>query len=244
MAEQSPGNPVENQDYSAIECSLADAHKKLSKLHDIQRASRVQLMVLVIALVVVMLIFGARIYGRVQENFNHNQVRSQLLERLPILGQDIAKQLEPVLHQVAPVYGQELKNRIVKIAPDLRDDADQLLKELPNQIHDDIIGLLKQSIERVAVSTKMDTQKRFPYLTDERAYSVMQHLTDALDRESQVVTQKFQGIFTHELQNVHDIFTRFDVPPVDKKDQSQIQREMIHHLLMYVDSLIMDDAVE
>ncbi|MBL4700565.1 MAG: hypothetical protein JKX85_04830 [Phycisphaeraceae bacterium] len=244
MAEQSPGNQVENQNLSAIECSLADAHKKLSKLHDVQRASRVQLMVLVGALVLVMLIFGARIYGRVKQNFNHNQVRSQLLERLPILGQDIAKQLEPVLHQVAPVYGQQLKDRVVKIAPDLRDDADRLLKELPNQIHEDIMGILKQSIDRVAMSIQMDAKKTFPYLSDQRAHGMMEHLTDALDRESQQVTQKAEGIFAFELQNVHDIFTRFDVPTVNNKDQYQIEREMIHHLLMYLDSQLMTDAAE
>ena len=61
MTDQSPGTPTDPNTLSAIECSLADAHKKLSKLYDIQRASRIQLLVLISALVIVMLIFGARI---------------------------------------------------------------------------------------------------------------------------------------------------------------------------------------
>ena len=239
MSDQTPGEQLTSQDYSAIELSMSDAHKKLAKLHDIQRASRMQLLFLIGALVLIMLIFGARIYGRVLQNFAHEKFKAQLLERLPGIGEHALRQLEPVLHEVAPVYGTQFKNRLVEIAPDLRDDADQLLKELPNQIHGDIMAQLEQSLNRVAVSIQKDTQKTFPYLTDDRAKDIMQHFVDALDRESQKVTKKAEGIFRSELQNVNDIFTRFEVPLDDKKDQDQVQRELIHHLLMYMDKELM-----
>lgn len=240
MSDQTSGKPMAMQDYSAIELSLSDAHQKLAKLQDIQRASRMQLLFLIAALVVVMLIFGARIFGRVKQNFQQDQIKAQLLERLPGIGQHAVRQLKPVLQEVAPVYATAFKNRLIEIAPDLRDDADQLLKEMPKQIHADIMEQLEQSLNRVAVSIQKDTQKTFPYLSDHRAQGMMQHLVDAIDRESQKVTQKADGIFNSELQKVHDILTRFDIPPVDKKDQSQIQRELIHHLLMYMDHELMD----
>ena len=239
MTDQSPGTPTDPNTLSAIECSLADAHKKLSKLYDIQRASRIQLLVLISALVIVMLIFGARIYGRVTHNFNEDQVQQQLLERLPILGQDVAKQLNPVAQQVVPVYAKQIKDRIAEIAPLLRDDADELLKELPHDIHKDIMGRLNASIEKVAASVQKDTQKKFPYLSDQRAHAVMEHFVDALDRESKTITQRADTLLADEMHKVHNIMTQIKVPPVDKKDQTQVQRELIHHLLMYLDSELM-----
>lgn len=239
MTDPSPGTQGETHSLSAIEYSLADAHKKLSKLYDIQRASRVQLLILIGALVVVMLIFGTRIYSRVTENFNQNQVREQLMERLPILGQDVARQINPVLHEVAPVYAGMFKDRLVEIAPILRDDADQLIKDLPKQIHEDVMSKLKQSIDKVGISVQQDTRKMFPYLSDDRALGIMEHLTDALDRESKKVSEKTEVLFAGELHKVNDIMSRIEVPPVDKKDQAQVERELIHHLLMYMDAELM-----
>lgn len=241
MTDQSPGNSEQTQTISAIECSLADAHKKLSKLYDIQRASRIQLLVLVGGLVVVMLIFGVRIYSRVKTNFSQDQVRAQLLDRLPIVGSEVARQFNPVLHEVAPVYVAQLKNRIVKIAPDLRDDADEQIKLLPPQIHEDVMGQLEQTLNRVANSIQQDAKKTFPYLNDDRAHDVLQHFVDALHRESKNVTDNADVIVASEMHKVYNIFSRFDVPPLekDKKDQSQVERELIHHLLLYMDSELM-----
>lgn len=239
MTEQSPGSQTDHSTISAIECSLADAHKKLSKLYDIQRASRIQLLTLIGALMVVMLIFGARIYSRVTENFNQRQVQEQLMERLPILGQDVVKQINPVIQQVAPVYAGMFKERVVQIAPVLRDDADQLLKELPGKIHEDVMTKLNASFEKVAISIQQDTKKSFPYLSDDRAQGIMEHFTDALDRESKTISAKADVMFSNELHKVHDILAQIEVPPVDKKDQNQVERELIHHLLMYLDSELM-----
>ncbi|MFG0250170.1 MAG: hypothetical protein ACF8OB_14880 [Phycisphaeraceae bacterium JB051] len=242
MTEPSPGTPESRGTLNAIEHSLADAHKKLSKLYDIQRASRVQLMLLIAALIAVMLIFGTQIYWRVTENFNRSLVQQQLTERLPILGQDVAQKINPVLHEVAPVYAKQMKDRLIEIAPTLRDDADVLLKELPRQIHDDVISQINASVTRVAQSIQKQTQKQFPYLSDDRAHGIMQHLTDALDRESKAVTAKADVLFTNELHKVYSILEKIDVPPVDKKRQEQVERELIHHLLMYVDSQLMAES--
>jgi hypothetical protein len=242
MSEPSPGTPESQGTIHAIECSLADAQKKLSKLYDIQRASRVQLLLLIAALVAVMLIFGAKIYWRVTENFNRSHVQEQLMSRLPILGQDMVQQINPVLHQVAPVYAQSFKDRLVELAPTLRDDADVMLKELPQQIHEDVLSQINAAVTRVAQSVQKETEKKFPYLSDERALGIMEHLTDVLDRESQTVTQQADVMFTNELHKVYNILEKMEVPPVDKKNQEQVQRELIHHLLMYVDSQIMADT--
>ncbi len=50
---------------------------------------------------------------------------------------------------------------------------------------------------------------------------------------------KAEGYFQKELVRVHDIFGRFEVPPTTGIEKFELERALVHELLMYVDYEVM-----
>ena len=105
-----------------------------------------------------------------------------------------------------------------------------------------MIGLLAKAFLLLVWTTLLqETKKTFPYLSDDRAHGITEHFTDALDRQSTRIASKADAMLVNELHKVHAIMSQIQVPPVDKKDQNHVERELIHHLLMYLDSQLMSE---
>jgi hypothetical protein len=198
------------------------------------------LLVCVLAIVVIMLVFGMSTYRAVQENFQPDKFTAQAQEAALRLQPMVQQKLVNAALDAVPTYRDLAQERLAKVLPQVRQNAQEVVTKLPQDFQDELVTLMKQSAERVAMQVKGDLKTTFPALADAtKSEALLQHLGDSVDRETQAFLNHVTGIFEQEASRVSDVVLRFKVPPTQNADALQLQRQVIHRLLLLADYEVM-----
>jgi len=222
-------------DLAVLTQAVAAAQKKLEELHDLQKAARVQLLLVVCVIVAIMLVFGFKTYNTVKANFAAERMQKVAEDRLPPLMQQGSRMLIAAVQDAAPTYQAVAAERFNAMLPKLRTEAEKQFDELPAKIHDDLMKQLDASATRVTNEILASAKGTFPSLTDAGAVNVLDHFQEALERESTKFRDHALGLIGIEQERLEKVFASFDVRDVAGKDLHDLELQFVHELIRLVD---------
>lgn len=226
-------------DVAALAKSVDDARAKLAMLQELQQASRVQTVLLVLVLVAIVLIFGVKTFTQMRSNFGPEQMETAFWERAPVIANDLQRIGMSALQRSWPSIQEQSLAKVKAVAPKLQADIEERVRTLPDELEAMVVEKLSAASNRVAVTIQQKTKATFPYLADERAEGIALHLADSLGRESDTFTKHAATIVENELHRLGEIFTKFEVPPLENLDDYELERQFAHELIMYADMELM-----
>jgi len=229
---ESPAPPPE-----VVTASMAEeARRKVDELVEIQKATRLQGLVGLLAVVVIILVFGWVTYAKVKSNFETTRMEQQVAEKIQHLTPGTFEHLQGALAHAMPTYRELATQRIKLIGPDLQQKARAALEELPHRIQDDVLKDLRAAAERVGIRIQGDLKTTFPSLADkEEARVHLDRFYESLSKETNEVMDHAENLLVNEMHKLETVLVEFPVPSVEGVERYDLERQFVHLLLNYAD---------
>lgn len=244
------GSPQGSADQKVAELERVadDTRNKISAIVAAQRAGRHQTILATIVIIVIILVFGAKTYSKMKDNFARERFQTIVEQRGPQLMDDAKRALEKARDAVLPVYKEEAMSRFKSSGPVVLDKAKVHLSNLPEELRDDLEQRLDRSVNKAKEAITAHLQERFEGISPETMKGYIDQLHGKLASKENAMLDKMTGIFNKERQRVKKIMVQLPVAPTEGVDERDLDLALLKAALDYasfeVDMVGTDDALD
>jgi acyl carrier protein phosphodiesterase len=215
---------------------------RLDVLRATQSKARTQTLIVVLIIIVMFLVFMGATWSRISGNFNQVAIEKSMKDRSQVILPQAKDRLIKAAKAAAPTYRDLAMARMREAGPQIAAEARARLDKVPQENGEVLHTELQTTFDRVATRVDPDISAAFPSLTDDRKKAILADFHKDVDEENQKIKAHVDQIWTNEMVKMHAAISKFEVALAPGQQQDQAEREFLHALVMYVDSIITQTA--
>jgi len=201
-----------------------------------QQAHRRRVWVLVLIVILMFGVFGWASYVTVRSNFTAEKVQAALEPRLLEVQPLLQREGRAFTANVLPVYQKLASERLPEALPALQQDMVEQVQLFPAAVYEGIVAMLDASMGRLSGKIESEFVRVFPTLEDPASRErIVEHFEDRVNVEFGQVEQRINDMVNREMTKMFAALEGFPVPAAPEGGETEILRQLAHHLLMLAD---------
>ena len=225
------------QRIAELERGVDDASQQLAVLLHQQKVARTQTLVATLVILVIILVFGWKLYGFVTTTFTEDKVMTIVNAKKDQLIDKAKRIVEQAKDEVVPVYKEMLMTTAKELAPQLEIKARDELTALQENIKGDLTEVIDTTLKRLEVALQDDMEQKFPFaVKDKEPQELFAAFLETLQDQGPSVQNKITEVIHEEGQRIQDVIVKFPVRnDLETVDRSELELELVRSLLQYAD---------
>lgn len=235
MADDSGNNQVASSKIKELEQSVDDLRRKLGAMIDQQRAARTQVLLATLAIILVILVFGWNTYSTMRQNLAVEKFETIIEKKRPEFQARAEQLLNRAVKEIVPVYQELALERVREMGPVLREQAQEEFSHLPEQISSDLDEMLHKVLANVQTRVQEQLKAKFPFAAEKDPNELFAPMLDRMRAHAEQFDIETRTIVANEEQRAKNVLVKFNVPDVEAEEKFDLEKQLIHQLLMYAD---------
>jgi hypothetical protein len=214
---------------------------RLDELRELHRGARRTVTLASLLIVAQVAAFGVLTYAKVQTNFSADRVRGETQRIAEQLAPKAGETLLEVMVEVAPTYRELALERLRQSGPALAREFESQFQGIPFALEQELDRALRHVLHEAVVRLEPRIDRAFPgYEGPQGALRLAEDVHARLTAQSDLVLDHARARFRRDAQRIGQaVAALLDSTPGG--DPATLERQWVHHLLMYIDHELMRD---
>jgi hypothetical protein len=223
MTQDTPKAPAPDpHDQESLQRLVDETRRQLDELVATQKAARNHVTLATIAIVVIVLVFGAMAWFTARDNLSKDRLIAVAQERTPAIVQSAERALAQTQQRVLPDYQDEAVRRMGPLMPRMLEAAEAQLVDMPDAIRADVEMQLNAILANVRDGVADKLQKMFPYLSQEDMMESLADMEGYVRMQAEAVRDRIEQLQIEETKRVEAVLVKF--PVMDNLDEELAQK--------------------
>jgi hypothetical protein len=235
MTDDAPTPPApEAHAQESLQHLVNDTRQKLDELVATQKAARNHVTLATVAIVIIVLAFGAKAWFTARDNLGMDRLTAVANERMPGILENAQRALMQTQERVLPNYQDEAMRRMGKVMPQLLEASEAQLVDLPNAIGSDVESQLNAMLTNVRHAIEAKLQERFPYLSQQDIHDSLGDLEGYARMQAEAVQTRIVQLQMEETERVQAVLVKFPVQDgIESMEKGDLTRNFLKSSLEY-----------
>jgi hypothetical protein len=194
-----------------------------------------------LALTGLMVTFGLSLWKGLEQRITEEKLQAALMAKVDRTWPRVSQKLTEQVMAVVPEYGTLAVERGEKVWPELSTRLATEAADFADGLEKDVRDRSEQAVKRVSSKLAADLKTDFPKLDEQRIDALAAKLQEGLIGEGGVLAEELQAILGREQERITAMFAKLPVEKLATLPEERLQRDFIHHVLMLVDAMVVDE---
>jgi len=235
--------PRENRSRHLAE--VAEVIRRLEgRLGDAGRANTLSRWLLTagsVALLGLMATFGLSLWKGLQQRITEEKLQAALMAKVDSIWPRLSEKLTAQVMEVVPEYGTLAVQRGEKVWPELSTKLAAEAGDFADALERDVRTRSEQAVKRVSTKLAADLKTDFPSLDEKRIDALAAKIQTGMIGEGGVLAEELQVLLGREQERITAMFAKLPVEKTAALPEERLQKDFIHHVLMLVDTMVLEE---
>jgi len=219
---------------SAATDTVTRLNRHLDELQAHQRGTRVTLVLLSLALLAMVLLFGLGLYRAVTTNLGVDKLHPVLMDRVDYYTPQLQRKATEAVTLALPTYQELGSAKLGEITPQLRAGLQSEFDALPEAIRSRLDGRLTAMQSRVEEKIKAQIKSRFGDIPPEQIELLANRFSDRVLDAGGGIQNDLEDKYTQQKVRVQQVLEKFDLPAAGNMTAGELQLKVVENAALLV----------
>lgn len=209
-------------------------NRRLDELQAHQRGARWTLLLLSLALLTMILLFGFGLYRAVTTNLAVDKLQPVLMERVDYYTPQLQRKATEAVTLALPTYQELGSAKLGEITPQLRAGLQSEFDTLPEAIRSRLDGRMTEMQARIETKIKAQIKAQFGDIPPEQVDLLANRFSDRVLDAGGGIQNDLEDKYTQQKVRVQQVLEKFDLPAAGNMTAGELQLKVVENAALLV----------